>query len=135
MVGFMYLLALRIIVLTEHQSANRTNGNTLATVPTKGSTHRLIPKSGDHSLETTVSKANGSLAQFFLTYPNASAAKHTLVRVVDEQGATRIYRELRQNFPEPFCVKLHAEMLDYLLKFARTTLGTMGTIHRVAGQE
>jgi hypothetical protein len=96
------------MALTEHQSTNRTDGDTLAAVLTTGPTHRLIPKSGDYPPETTVSKANGSFAQFFLAYPNASAAEHTFVRVVDEQGTGRIYREIGQYFPEPFCVKLHA---------------------------
>jgi len=131
----MHLVALRIIALTEHQSTNRTNGNTLSTVLARGLTHRLIPKSGDYPPETTVSKANGSFAQFFLAYPNASAAKHALIRVVNEQGTARIYGEFRQDFPEPLCFELHAEMLGYPLKFARTAFWTMGAIHRVAGQE
>ena len=131
----MRLVKLRIIALTKHQSTNRTNGNTLATVLTTRLTHRLIPKSGDYPPETTVSKANGSFAQFFLAYPNASAAEHTLIRVVNEQGTARIYGELRQDFPEPFCFELHAEMLSYPLKFAGTTFWTMGAIYRMASQE
>jgi hypothetical protein len=131
----MHLVTLRIITLTEHQSTNRTNGDALATVLTKGPAHRLISKGRDHPPEAAVSKTNDSFAQFFLAYPDASAAKHTLIGVISEQGATGIYREFRQNFPEPFCFKLHAEMLGYSLKFARTTFRTMGAIHRMAGQE
>jgi hypothetical protein len=87
----MRLVALRIITLYETQSTNRANGNALATVLAMGLTHRLIPKSGDHPPEATVSKTNGSFAQFFLAYPNASAAEHTLIRVINEQGTARIY--------------------------------------------
>ncbi len=113
-------MTLRIIAPYETQSTNRANGNALAAVLTTGPTHRLIPKSGDYPPEATVSKTNGSLAQFFLAYPNASAAEHTLIRVVNEQGTARIYGELRQDFSEPFCFELHAEMLGYPLKFTRT---------------
>ena len=87
----MRLVALGIIIPYETQSTNRAHGNALATVLTKALTHRLIPKSGDHPPEATVSKTNSSLAQFFLAYPNASAAEHTFVRVINEQGTTRIY--------------------------------------------
>jgi hypothetical protein len=107
--------------LTKHQSTNRANGNTLATVLTKGPTHWLIPKSGNHPPEAAVSKTNDSFAQFFLAYPNAPAAEHALIRVVDVQGAAGIQGELRQDFPEPFYSELHAEMLSYPLKFAGTT--------------
>jgi len=100
-----------------------------------GSTHRLISKSGDHPPEATVSKTNDSFAQFFLAYPNASAAEHTLIRVVNVQGTARIYGELGQDFLEPFCFELHAEMLSYPLKLARTGFWTMGAIHRLASQE
>jgi len=75
----------------EDQSTNRANGNTLATVLATGLTHRLIPKSGDYSPEAAISKTNGSVAQFFLAYPNASAAEHTFVRVINEQGTARVY--------------------------------------------
>jgi hypothetical protein len=109
-----------IIALTKRKSTNGANGNTLATVLAKGPTHRLIPKSGNHPPEAPVSKTNDSLAQLFLAHPNASAAEHALIRVVNEQGAARIYWELGQDFPEPFCLELHAEMLGYLLKFAGT---------------
>jgi hypothetical protein len=119
----------------EHKSADRANGNTLATVLATGPTYRLISKSGDHPPEATVSKTNDSFAQFFLAYPNASAAKHTFIRIVSVQGAARIYGELRQDFPEPFCFEVHVEMLGYPLKFARTTFWTMGAIHRLASQE
>jgi hypothetical protein len=84
-------MALRIIALTKRQSANRANGNALATVLTTGLTYGLIPKGGDHPPEAPISKTNGSFAQFFLAYPNASAAEHTFVRVVDEQGTARVY--------------------------------------------
>jgi hypothetical protein len=129
----MNLVALRIIALTEHQSTNRTNGDALTTVLTKGPTHRLIPKGGDHPPEATISKTNDSFAQFFLAYPNASAAEHTLIGIVNVQGTAGIYGELRQDFPEPFCFELHAEMLGYPLKFTRTTFWTVGTIQRQAG--
>jgi len=79
------------MALAKYQSTDRANGNTLATVLTKGPTNRLIPKSGDHPPEAPVSKTNGSLAQFFLAYPNASATEHTFVRVINEQGTARIY--------------------------------------------
>ena len=75
----------------EHESTGRANGNTLAAVLAIGPAHRLIPKGGDYPPEATVSKANGSLAQFFLAYPNAFAAEYTLVRVVDEQRTAGIY--------------------------------------------
>ena len=79
------------MALAKYQGANRANGNTLATVLTTGPTHRLIPKSGDHPPEAPVSKTNGPFAQFFLAYPYASAAEHTLIRVINEQGTARIY--------------------------------------------
>jgi hypothetical protein len=75
----------------KNQSTNRTNGNTVTTILAKRPAHRLIPKSGDYPPETTISKANGSFAQFFLAYPNASAAEHTLIRVISEQGTAGIY--------------------------------------------
>ena len=78
--------------LTEDQRTDGANGNALAAVLTMGLTHGLISKSGDHSSEAAVSKTNSSLAQFFLAYPNASAAEHTFVRVVNEQGTARVYR-------------------------------------------
>jgi len=131
----MRLVALRIMALTEHQGTDRANGSTLATVLAKGPTHRLIPKSGNHPPEAPVGKTNDSLAQFFLAYPNASAAEHTLIRVVNVQRAGIIYWELRQDFPEPFCFELHAKMLSYPLKFAGTAFWTMGAIHRLASQE
>lgn len=81
---------LRIISLHEAQGTNGANGNALATVLAT-LTHRLISKSGDHPPEATVSKTNGSFAQFFLAYPNASAAEHTFVRVINEQGTARVY--------------------------------------------
>jgi len=93
--------------LTKYQSTNRANGNTLATILATGLTHRFIAKSGDHSTEATVSKTNGSFAQFFLAYPNPSAAEHTFVGVIGEQGTTGIYWELRQDFSEPLCFELH----------------------------
>lgn len=76
----------------EHQSTDRANGNAFAAVLATGPTHRLIPKGGDYPSEAAVGKANGSFPQFFLAYPNASAAEHTLVRVVDEQGTAGIYK-------------------------------------------
>ncbi len=79
------------MALAKRQGTNGANGNALATVLAKGPTHRLIPKSGDHPPEAPVSKTNDSLVQFFLAYPNASAAEHTFVRVVNEQGTARIY--------------------------------------------
>jgi hypothetical protein len=82
-----------------------------------------------------VSKTNDSFAQFFLAYPNASAAEHTFVRVVNEQGTAGVYGQLGQYFPEPFCFELHVEMLGYSLKFTRTIFETMSAIHRVASQE
>jgi hypothetical protein len=75
----------------EHQSANRANGNALATILAAGLTNRLIAKSGDHSPEAAVGKTNDSFAQFFLAYPDASAAEHTLVRVISEQRTARVY--------------------------------------------
>ena len=79
------------MALAKRQGTNGANGNTLATVLAKGPTHRLIPKSGNHPPEAPVSKTNYSLAQFFLAYPNASAAEHTFVRVVNEQRTARVY--------------------------------------------
>lgn len=75
----------------EDQSANRANGNALATILTSGLTHRLIPKSGDHPTEAAVGKTDSSFAQFFLAHPDASAAEHTFVGVINEQGTARIY--------------------------------------------
>ena len=77
--------------LTKHEGANRADGNALATVLTTGPTQRLVPKSGDHPPEATVSKTDDSFAQFFPAYPNALAAEHTLIRVINEQGTARIY--------------------------------------------
>ena len=75
----------------EHQSTNRANGNTFAAVLATGPAHRLIPKGGDYPPEAAVGKANGSFAQFFLAYPNASATEHTLIRVIKEQWTAGIY--------------------------------------------
>jgi hypothetical protein len=75
----------------EYQSTNRANDDALAAVLATGLTHRLIPKSGDHSPEAPVSETDGSLAQFFLAYPNASAAEHTFVGVINEQRTAGIY--------------------------------------------
>jgi hypothetical protein len=82
-----------------------------------------------------VSKTNNSFAQSLLAYPNASAAKHTLIGVINEKRTARIYGQLRQDFHEPFCFELHVEMLGYFLKFTRAIFETMGAIHRVASQE
>jgi hypothetical protein len=82
---------LRIITLHEAQSTNGANGNALATVLATGPTYRLIPKGGDHSPEAPVGKTNGSLAQFFLAYPNAPATEHTFVGVVSEKRAAGIH--------------------------------------------
>jgi len=119
--------------LAKHQSTNWAEGNALATILATGLTQGFISKSGDHSTEATVSKANGSFTQFFLAYPNASTAEHTFVGIIDEQGTAGIYGELRKDFSESFCLEFHAEMLGYPLKFAGTTFWTVGAIHGVAG--
>lgn len=76
----------------EDQSTDRADGDALATVLATGLTHRLIPKSGDHSSKAPVGKTNGSFAQFFLAYPDASAAEHAFVGVIDEQRTAGVYR-------------------------------------------
>jgi len=68
----------------EHQSTNRADGNALTAILAAGLTHRFIPKSGDHSAEAAISKTDGSPVQFFLADPDASAAEHAFVRVIDE---------------------------------------------------
>jgi len=68
----------------EYQSTHRANGNALATVLATGLAHGFISKSSDHPPEAAISKTNDSFAQFFLAYPNASAAEHTFVGVVNE---------------------------------------------------
>jgi hypothetical protein len=82
-----------------------------------------------------MSKTNDSLAQLFLAYPNTSAAEYTLIRVINEQGTAGVYRQLRQDFPEPFCVELYPEMLGYLLKFTGAIFEAIGAVHRMTGQE
>jgi hypothetical protein len=119
----------------EDQSTDRADGNALTAILATGLTQRFIPKSGDHSPEATVSKTNGSLAQFFLADPDASTAEHAFVRVIDEQWTAGVYGQLGQDFPEPFCLDLYAEMLGYLLKFAGAIFETMGAIHRMRSQE
>jgi len=85
------VLVLRITVLTKYQSTNRANGDTLATILAAGLAHRLISKGGDHSTKAPVSKTDGSPAQLFLAYPDASATENTFVGVVNKQGTTRVY--------------------------------------------
>jgi hypothetical protein len=36
-------------------------------------------------------KTDGSFAQLFLAYPNASATENTFVRVINKQGTARVY--------------------------------------------
>jgi hypothetical protein len=83
-----------------------------------GLAHRFIPKSGDHSTEAAIGKTNGSLAQFLLADPDASTAEHAFIWVIDEQWTAGVYGQFGQDFPEPFCLELYAEMLGYLLEFA-----------------
>ena len=76
----------------QNQGTNGANSDALATVLTKGSTHRFIPKGGDHPSETPMGKAYNSLARFLLADPDTSAAKHTLIGVINEQRAGGVYR-------------------------------------------
>jgi hypothetical protein len=76
----------------EGQGANRANGDALAAIPATGSTDRFISKRGDHPSEAAVRKADHSLARFLLAYPDASAAQHALVGVVNEQRTAGVYR-------------------------------------------
>jgi hypothetical protein len=85
------VLVLWITALTKYQSTNRTNGDTFATVLTAGLIHGLISKGGDHSVEAPMGKTDGSFAQLFLAYPNASATENTFVRVINKQGTARVY--------------------------------------------
>ncbi len=80
-------------------------------------------------------KTDSSPAQFFLAYPNASATENTFVRVINEQGTARVYRQLRQDFSKPFCLEFYAEMFGYLLKVTGAIFETMGAIHRMTSQE
>ena len=85
------MLVLRITALTKYQSPNRANGDALATFLAAGLIHGLISKGGDYSVEAPVGKTDGSLAQLFLAYPNASATENTFVRVINKQGIARVY--------------------------------------------
>jgi hypothetical protein len=85
-------------------------------------------------MEPAVGKADHSFAWFLLAYPDASAAEHALIGVIDEQRAAGVYWQFGQDLPEPFCLELCPEMLGYFLKLTGTTLETMGAIHRVTGQ-
>lgn len=80
-------------------------------------------------------KADDSFARLLLADPDASAAEHALVGVIDEQRTGGVYRQFGQNFPEPFCLQLSPEMLGYFLKLTGTAFETMGTVNRVSGQE
>ena len=82
---------LRTITLTECQSSNGTNGDTLATVLAAGLTYRRISKCGDHSVEASMGKTDNSSAHFLPAYPNASATENAFVRVINEQGTARVY--------------------------------------------
>jgi hypothetical protein len=84
-------------------------------------------------LEAAVGEANGSYAQLFLAYPNAPAAEDALIGVIDKYRTAGIYRQVRQNFSEPLCVKLYTKMLGDLLKLTRTIPGAVGTIYGMAG--
>jgi hypothetical protein len=81
-----------------------------------------------------VSEADDPFAHFLLAHPNAPAAEHAFVGVISVEGAAGIYRQCTGDFPESLCVELDAEMLGYLLNFARTTYGTVSTIERQTGQ-
>ena len=63
-------------------------------------------KGGDHSLEATVSEANGSYAQFFLAYPDTSAAENALIGVIDKYGTAGIYWQVWQNFSKSLRLEL-----------------------------
>ena len=86
-----YVLVLRITALVKYQSPNRADSDALATVLTVGLIHGLISKGAHHSVEAPVGKADGSLAQLFLAYPNASATENAFVRIINEQGTARVY--------------------------------------------
>lgn len=77
--------------LTKYQGTNGANSHTLGAVLAMRLAQWLIPKGGDHSSKARVSKANGSLAQFLLARPNAFAAEHAFVGVIDEQGTAGVY--------------------------------------------
>jgi len=83
---------LRIITLAEYKGANRANSYALAAILATGLTYRRISKCSDHPVEAPVGKTDGSPAQFFSAYPNASATENAFVRVINEQGTAIVYR-------------------------------------------
>ena len=75
----------------KHQCTNRANINTFTAALAPGLANVLISKGGDHPSEATVGEPNLSYAQLFLAYPNAPAAEHALIGVVDKYGTAGIY--------------------------------------------
>ncbi len=88
------------LALLKGEGTARTDTNALPTFLAPGGTDWLVTKSGNHSLEATMGKADDAYAQMLPAYPHTSSTENTFIRVINEQGVAIIYGELAPNLPE-----------------------------------
>jgi hypothetical protein len=131
---FWCYLRLEVFVL-ECEGADGANLDAFGALTAGGFAKRSALEGGDDSLKTPSGKANGSDAKFLLADPHAFAAEDTFVRIVGEEGAAFIDREVSFELSESFCDELYAEMLGNPLEVTGSVFLTMAAIHGVACQD
>ncbi len=77
------------------------------------------------------SKSEDSPDSPLAAYPDASAAKDALVRVVYIESVAFVHRQVPGNLPEPLCLETDAQMAGDLLKLTGAIGRTKATVYRV----
>jgi hypothetical protein len=118
------------------QCPNRTPDDAFTTRFAARFNPRLVPKTRDFRLDTSIDKINGVSALYFRTGAHTYTAKHTSVGIKVKKRIRVVNRE--SGFPkfqpfQPFLV--HTHMIDNPLKRALGVLFTDETVRVVVGNK
>jgi len=112
------LLCAGFIAIFQYESPDRTYRNTIVADMAARLSYRFVFKGSDYSIEASMSETQSPYAEALPAHPHTPATKYTLVRVVYESRAARIYGIIMQKLPESLGVNLDAQMRAELLQFA-----------------
>ena len=118
LLALLSLLCASLITIFQHESPDRTYRNTIVADMAARLSHGLVFKGSDHSIEAAMGETQHPYAEALPAHPHTPATKYTLVRVIYECRAARIYAIIMQKLPESLGVNLDAQMRAELLQFA-----------------
>jgi len=120
--------------LFHHKGAHWTDLHAVQAGTATGINERDIVEGTYPGVQAAVRKIDGADA-ILLTGPDALAAHHALVGIIDEQRMTGIHRQQARHLPEPLQLEFEPFSGSYSLQLTVLVLGAIAAVQVMVGEQ